>query len=621
MSDLTANIKIQVLDGFSSPLSKFGGKLEEVGRKAKTFADHFKIAADLNQAAEGMGRFADGVTNMLRQPIKDFASFEARMSEVGAISGTIGTEAFGKLTKQAADLGAATSYSGEEAAAAMASLARAGRNANEIMGITPTILSLAKASGEGLASTADILGGAMSGMGLDAAQSARTADILAIAFTHSATTLGGLGESLKMVGPLAKQAGMSLEDTTALIGALGNAGIKGTEAGTGLRAALSRLINPAGESEKALSKLGFAGEKLTKLQASIANGDIAGALASIGAASSKLPDAKRLEMLSQIFGQEAISSATVLIDATMDPSSKGFAALRKELGATDNRTAKLAKIMEDNLAGSMERAGGAVSGLSTKIGAALAPSVARLADSIGVTTDAVGEWVDKNPKATSATLQLVGGLAALAVGSKAVLLTASAYNAMLGMSGALYAQNASILSAKTWGLAAAAGAAGFAVGTWANETFDLANKISTLLGRPSSAGPSSLKEGGTYADGTSIGADGSLLNRTVGGTKFLNPLTADSPAVIKRAYASGAKSFDEVQDFVRREYTMQRRATKGQQPGEGSVLSGAAPTMMSDVETSSQMPELVRALKSSEATQAKMLKELEKANRSPVKAP
>ena len=59
--------------------------------------------------------------------------------------------------------------------------------------------------------------------------------MLAQAANKSAVTMEDLRESLQYVGPVANDLGVSLADTLALVGALGNVGIKGSEAGTALR--------------------------------------------------------------------------------------------------------------------------------------------------------------------------------------------------------------------------------------------------------------------------------------------------------------------------------------------------------------------------------------------------
>ncbi|MDK2688380.1 phage tail tape measure protein, partial [Vibrio vulnificus] len=81
-------------------------------------------------------------------------------------------------------------------------------------------------------------------------------DVLTATFTTANTNLTMLGETMKYVAPVARQAGMSLEETAAMAGLLGNVGIKSSQAGTTLRAMVSRLAAPTGAAAKTLERLG-----------------------------------------------------------------------------------------------------------------------------------------------------------------------------------------------------------------------------------------------------------------------------------------------------------------------------------------------------------------------------
>src|SRR5690606_18668719 len=96
----------------------------------------------------------------------------------------------------------------------------------------------------------------LGGFRLDASQMGNVADILTKAFTTSNVSLESLGETMKYVGPVASTAGMGLEEAAAMAGLLGNVGIQSSNAGTTLRAMLSRLSAPASDARKAMKELG-----------------------------------------------------------------------------------------------------------------------------------------------------------------------------------------------------------------------------------------------------------------------------------------------------------------------------------------------------------------------------
>lgn len=696
---LKTSIRIEVLDAFTAPLRKLGGQLKTVGGALEKAGKGFKLAADLNQAAEAAGRFGMAITGALKAPVDEFKGFEKQMSSVAAISGEIGTENFDKLRKQALELGASTSFTAEQAAAAMTEYAVAGRTANEILAVTPLTLSLARASGEELASTAEILGSAMSGLGLDASQTARAADVLTNTFTSSATTLSSLGESLKFVGPIAKQANIAIEDVSAMIGVLGNAGIRGSEAGTGLRAVFLRMLGPMRRAEKELAGIGIRGKVLKELQKDLGEGNVEKALHTIAAATSALPDQERIKVLSKIFGQEAVTAASVLLDASVNTSDKGLHALAQANRDVEGTTNRLAAVMEDNLAGELTRTSSAISGLAIQVGEKLKPGIMGLAGSVQGAVGAIATWVDENPKLANALLRVtaIAGLTGLAL--KGLLLTMStltsavtvlrfAVNALrvayivtravtVALSSAMYtalipafvktriaALAASVASAGMAtkilggaGLVLAAGAAGYAIGRWADETWGLSEKMTkaidaiavSVLGLESIEHNKREKRAGgesktiTYADGTVMDREGNVISLGTG------PASA-APKPVREARAMGHSTVEAMNAFLgeRRAREQQRTgsssfnvvetalAAPAPRAGVGTVLldapaapAPAAPRPVGPVQppgggdpaTREQTQRLERATRDTEKATREVLEELKRGNRQRSRVP
>lgn len=495
MADITSTIAIRVLDAFTGPLRQFQEGLrgieqrsrdvEAVGKRVKAA---MSFAADLNQAAEAMGRFSGYVTGPLVGAVGEFRSFEKAMSNVAALSDQMkGSAGYETLKQQALDLGAATAFSAQQVAEAQAIYAQAGRTVEQIVAMTPVTLAAAQANNLSIAETASIVGHTMTQMGMSAADAGRAVDVLTASAAASDMTLQDMGTALAYVGPVAHQAGMSLELTSAFLGKMKDAGLEASSAGVGLRAVLTRLLDPSREASRALGQLGFTTRQIRDLQKQVASGHPEAALARIGAAAEKLPNERRMKLMSQIFGMEAQTAASVAIQASMDTSTEGLTAkadaLVRNAAGTNER---MARIMTDNLDGAMERAGGAVSGLKTSVGEVLAPTVKAGAEAVEGLAGALQKFVTTNPRFSKATLELVGGLGAVSAGMQGVLTTMSAFT-----SGAAYVQKAfATLSGSMigqFGLVGAAAAAGIALGTWAENAFNLSDKISKLLGRGSGA--------------------------------------------------------------------------------------------------------------------------------------
>ena len=140
------------------------------------------------------------------------------------------------------------------------------------------------------------------GFGLEAEDASRVSNILAQTSAASNSSITGLGESLKYVAPVAKGLGVSIEETNAMLGIMANAGIKGSQGGTALRAALVRLSKEPKAVAKALGQLG--------LSARDAQGnfrELPDLLQALSAKMKNMGSADKMKYLSNIFGSEAAS--------------------------------------------------------------------------------------------------------------------------------------------------------------------------------------------------------------------------------------------------------------------------------------------------------------------------
>lgn len=290
-------------------------------------------------------------------------SFESQMSKVQAISGATGGE-LQALSEKAKEMGATTKFSATESGQAFEYMAMAGWKTEDMLGGIEGIMNLAAASGEDLAATSDIVTDALTAFGLSASKSGHFADILAAASSNANTNVGLMGETFKYVAPVAGALGFSAEDTATAIGLMANAGIKGSQAGTSLRAIMTRLAKPTDEVAAAMSELGL----------SIINSDgsmkslneITGDLRSSFAG---LSEAEKASMAATLGGQEAMSGLLAIVTA----SDKDFNKLQSAIyGATDELTgysaaAEMAETMQNNLAGQLTSLRSAAEGLGIEL--------------------------------------------------------------------------------------------------------------------------------------------------------------------------------------------------------------------------------------------------------------
>lgn len=335
---------ISVEKDWEASSGKIGKAISKIGSIA---SKGLKIAAT---AITGTATALGGVATAA---IKVGSDFEAQMSRVQAISGATGKE-LEELRSQAVELGADTSFSASEAAQGMENLAAAGFETNEIMDAMPGLLDLAAASGEDLASSSDIAASTLRGFGLAAEDAGHVADVLAENANRTNSSVTETGEAMKYIAPLARAAGISLEETAAAIGIMANAGIQGSQAGTTLRGALSRLSKPTDDMQQAMDELGVSFYDSKGKMLSLA--DQVGMLQS---AMEGMTDEQKNNYLVTLYGQEALSGMLALINE--GPGS--LESLTAAYEECDGAAQTAATTMQDNLKGAVEELSGSAESL------------------------------------------------------------------------------------------------------------------------------------------------------------------------------------------------------------------------------------------------------------------
>ena len=154
-------------------------------------------------------------------------------------------------------MGAKTKFSATESAEAMQYMAMAGWKTSDMLNGIEGIMNLAAASGEDLATTSDIVTDALTAFGLSAQDSTHFADILAQASSNANTNVSMMGETFKYVTPVAGAMGYSAEDVALAVGLMANSGIKASQAGTSLKAALVNMVKPTDDMRGVMERLGI----------------------------------------------------------------------------------------------------------------------------------------------------------------------------------------------------------------------------------------------------------------------------------------------------------------------------------------------------------------------------
>jgi len=326
--------------------------------------------------------------------------FEKQMSGVQAV---LDLEKHSKTMKMLEDdarkWGAASSFSPKEAAEAQFNLGSGGFNPKQIHEALGGTLQLAEAGKVELAEAAQIAIGTLNGFGLAAKDINRVNDIFLQSTNATATSVQGLGETMKYVAPVAKQYGASIEETTAMAGLLGNNNILDTQAGTSLRGIMLRLASPPKAAKAALESL-----NVTTVDTKGNLRDMSDILDDIRKSTAGMGSQKRLELISDISGVEAASAMAVLVDQTaiLDENTgktvNKIKQLTSELENSEGAAARAAAILKDNLSGDIENMGGAWQDFSISIQKVLGNDLRTFIQQVTEIIDRVKNWVDANPE-------------------------------------------------------------------------------------------------------------------------------------------------------------------------------------------------------------------------------
>jgi hypothetical protein len=325
-------------------LNKAERKLDQTGRKFESIGKSLTKSISVPMAAIGT------------LSVAVFSGFEAKMSEVKAISGATADQ-FQKLRANAEQLGASTIFTAKDVAQLQVEFAKLGFTADEITKVTEATLYLAQASGSDLARAAEVAGATLRGFGLDATETNRVTDVMALSFSRSALDMEKFADSMKYVAPIANAAGVSLEETTALLGVLANAGISGSQAGTSLRRILASLGSESGTTSEKIAKLAAKGISMEN------------AMDDVG---------------------RSAQSALIVLEKNVDSIPN----LTKQFDNASGSAKGMAEIMGDNLQGSMKAFQSASEGALIQIGELVSVAFRPLVD---IATAAISAFNNMNP--------------------------------------------------------------------------------------------------------------------------------------------------------------------------------------------------------------------------------
>lgn len=318
----------KALSSVSNRLDAFGDSAMQVGRN---------LSAWVTAPLVGLGVAA----------AKTAADFDKNMNVLRATSGATAQE-MDALRQEAVKLGADLSLpkaSAAGAAEAMLEMSKAGLKTTDVMNGTRGVLQLAAAGELSTAQAAEIAANALNAFGLAGGETIRIADLLAAAAVASSADVSDLADSMRMASSVFASAGVPIEDLTAAISLMANAGIKGQDAGTSLKQMLLALQAPSNKAADLMQELGIS---IYDAQGNMI--PLADIIDTVQSALIGLTQEQRNTALATIFGSDAVRAANILLMGGVEQ----FNAM-KDAVTQEGRAAELAAAQTEGLGGAFDR--------------------------------------------------------------------------------------------------------------------------------------------------------------------------------------------------------------------------------------------------------------------------
>lgn len=403
ISETTAQLNRQ-----REALARVSAQQAKLGRVKERYKSGKELAGNMAAAgAAGVGVATAGTMAgvKLLMPGYDFAQ---KNSELQAVLGVDKqSPEMQALRKQARQLGDNTAASADDAASAQIIIAKGGGDAEAIAAMTPVTLNLSLANRKTMEENAQLLMGTKAAFQLSNDAAAHIGDVLSTTMNKTTADFQGLSDSLSYLAPVAKNAGVSLEQAAAITGTLHDNNIRGSMAGTGGAAVITRLQAPTGKAYDALKELGVKTSDskgntrplftiLKEMQASFER--------------NKLGTGQKAEYVKTIFGEEAMKSASVLMAAA---ASGKLDKLTATIKASDGKTEELVKVMQDNLGGDFKEFQSAYEAVGTDLYDQQDSSLRKLTQTATRYVLKLDNWIKDNKELAETIGIIAGGALAL----------------------------------------------------------------------------------------------------------------------------------------------------------------------------------------------------------------
>lgn len=359
----SVEVIFKAVDKISGSVSKMSESVDKFvdgsRKKLKGLSDQLNIGGSFAALAGAATAGAVATGAAIHSIVGAGMEFEQAITNVGAVS-LMTRDQIADLEKKALELGASTKFSATEVANAMEMMGRAGfTNAQTLDGIEG-VLAAAAAEGAELADTASTISNVLKGMNLEASESGRVADVLTLASARTNSSITSLGESMKMLGPVAAQFNIPLEQAVGMAALLQDVGLDASSAGTSAASALTKLSKPTKRAQQQMTKFGISFKD--------ANGNMKPATEIFGEMAKAVHKSggnmEQAAFFAELVGLESQKAAINLTNAFMSGKA---GALTQELEGAAGSAKKMADLRMQTLGGDVEQLTGALETLKINL--------------------------------------------------------------------------------------------------------------------------------------------------------------------------------------------------------------------------------------------------------------
>lgn len=378
------DVTLKLIDMMTAPLVRIQNEMERTARVHQRMGrDIQRIGDGFSSVGESMLPVAAGITAIGAAGGKAFIDFDSIITGAAAKAGATAEE-MEMMRQKASQFGADFPISATQAAEGMDRLAAAGYDANQVVGVMPSVITAAVASGEDLATTSDVVSNALNIWNLKqgdiAANAARVADVVQMAANKSSLGMTDFGVAMQYAGAPAATLGVSIEQLSTAMAIMKNNGIEASTIGTSLRSVFSRLSEPPKPAAEAIAALG--------LQVKDAQGNFLGLQPIVEQLRGKILNLSNTEQVAYakaLAGEEAYSGLLALVKT----APEDYQALQTAMDNATGSSQAQFEVMKGTLKNSIDGMLGSLESLAINFGSVLTPQIKAMTDTIGSFADMI----------------------------------------------------------------------------------------------------------------------------------------------------------------------------------------------------------------------------------------